>query len=973
MKTLPILGQAPREEPDPSRRPVWRSLEQLAETARVPQGEFPMGAAEPPPELSRRGFLQLVGASAALAGLQACHPPREKIVPYVNQPPEVTPGNPLHYATSFTLGGYATGLILAAREGRPVKVEGNPAHPASLGAAGALEQAVLLDLYDPARLEGIRRRGGAMAWRTFLAEIAKLAQGHEADGGARLRFLVGPDASPLLGDLRRRLQVRFPKARFHAYSALAEDSALEGSRIAFGRALDAHLHLDRAAVILSLDADFLSAPGESLRLSREYASRREPGERLSRLYVAETALTLTGANADHRFRLKPSEVASFARSVAALVGALPGGDPKASRQAKAVAEDLLRNRGRSVVAAGPRQPPAVHALAHAMNAALGNAGSTVTYSAPVLAEAAGPASLRELARDIDAGQVDTLVVTAWNPVYTAPAGLDFGAALAKVPNAIYLTLREDETSRRASWVVAASHPFETWGDGRSRDGTVSLQQPVIAPLRESVGPADLLAAFLEQGEKGAYQLLRAYWQGRSGPDFELQWERWLQQGVVPGTAEPAETPAVRGEAVAAAARALAPASGMELAFAVDSRVLDGRFAGNAWLQELPDPLTKITWDNAAYLSPATAQRLGLATGQLAKFSCRGRTVEAPVWVLPGHADDAATLPLGYGRTVESAAGKGVGFDAYRLRQADAPWFDSGLTVAPAAGKHAFATTQTHFSMEGRPLALDFTAAGWRKNGPAEVAEHRGTEATIQEPVDYSKQDYKWGMAIDLSRCTGCSACVIACQEENNIPVVGKEQVANGRVMHWLRVDRYYAGSPSEPEVISQPVACVHCEAAPCEYVCPVNATVHSDEGLNEMVYNRCVGTRYCSNNCPYKARRFNFFNYRPSVAPIEKMLFNPDVTIRSRGVMEKCTYCVQRIERVRIDARSKGEKIQSVQSACQQACPAEAIAFGNLNDPKAKVTRLHQDARRYDLLHELGTRPRTAYLVRIRNPNPDLA
>jgi molybdopterin-containing oxidoreductase family iron-sulfur binding subunit len=976
MRTLPILGQ---ERPaEPGDRPLWQSLEELYRTAPRPEGEFPPGADEPPSELGRRTFLQLLGAAAALAGLEACHPPREKILPYVRNPREGSPGKSLHYATALALDGYATGLLLTAIDGRPIKVEGNPAHSASLGASGALEQASLLDLYDPARLDGIRRRGAPLAWRTFLAEVAKLSQAHEADGGARLRFLLAPDASPLLADLRRRLQARFPRARFHFWSPLAEENAREGSRIAFGRPLDTRFHLADADVILSLDADFLCAPGESLRLAREFSRRREPGDRMSRLYVAEPALTITGACADHRFRMRAQDVARFALALAAQVGApgSPAPESPVSREARGVAEDLLRHRGRSAVIAGPRQPPAVHALAHAMNVALGNAGATVTTSAPVLGDAEpGMASLRDLADAIGAGKVDTLVVTAWNPVYTAPAEIDLGPLLAKVPNTLYQTLREDETARRSSWVIAAAHPFESWGDGRARDGTVSIVQPLIAPLRECVTPPDLLAAFLERGDRGTYQHLRDYWKGRAGADFDRSWDRWLQEGVVPGTAEPAQAPRLLADAVAAAARRLPrPTSGIEVAFTLDASMLDGRFAGNAWLQELPDPITKISWDNAALLSPATAARLGVGSGQMVALTYRGKTLTAPAFVAPGHADDSVTLPLGYGRSVEGPIGKGVGFDAYRLRHADAPWFDGGAALEPGAGRREFAISQGDFSMEGRPLAMDFSAEEWRKDqGGRELHELRRPVETLQEPVDYSKETYRWGMAIDLSKCIGCAACSIACQEENNVPVVGQEQVAKGRIMHWLRVDRYFSGSPADPQTISQPVACQHCEAAPCEYVCPVNATVHSDEGLNEMVYNRCVGTRYCSNNCPYKVRRFNFFEYRGSLAPTEKMLMNPDVTVRSRGVMEKCSYCVQRIERARIDARSHGGKIRSIQSACQQACPAEAIVFGNLADPASKVSQLHRDPRRYDLLHSLGTRPRTAYLARIRNPNPDLA
>jgi len=977
MKSLPVI-QDPATKALPGHRPLWQSVEEVARR----RGEFAAGAAEAPPELSRRSFLQILGASAAFAGLTACQPPRDKIVPYVQEPKEDRPGKRLHYATALSFEGYATGLVVAAAEGRPVKVEGNPAHPASLGASSAFDQAALLDLYDPGRAKGLWRKGQALGFRTFLSEVQKLSAAHEADGGARLSFLLAPDASPLLAEFRRRLQLRFPRATFRFWAPIADDHAQEGARLAFGRKLDLHARLERARVILALDSDFLATPGDSLRLTREFASRRQPGEEMSRLYVAEPAMTLTGAVADHRFRVGPAEVSPFASAVAAELGlgkrSAPAGSPLA-RAAKAVAADLSRNRGRSLVLVGPRQPASVHALAHALNSALGNAGETVVYTKPVLGDAApSSAAITDLARDVEAGRVDTLVVTAWNPVYAAPAATDLGALLARVPNAIYHSLREDETSKACSWRVAASHPFESWGDARGRDGTVSIVQPLIAPLYESVSTVDFLAAFLDEGDKGGLRHLQETWRARTGLDpatFDREWQRWLRQGIVAGTAE---SPVAAALAVPPAElTALDPPArpeGLEIAFAPDYSVWDGRFANNAWLQELPDPVTKVTWDNAAYLSAETARRLGVSEGQVVTLAVKGGSLSAPVKVMPGHADDCVTLPLGYGRADGGAVSKGVGVNAYRLRTTPGAWRVAGAAVTPGKGKHRFAVPQGHFAMEGRPLALDFASHEWAHGeGGGELEHLRGTPPTAQVPVDYSKPDYKWGMAVDLSRCTGCSACLVACQEENNIPVVGAEQVAKGRIMQWIRIDRYYSGPAADPQTISQPVMCQHCETAPCEYVCPVNATVHSDEGLNEMVYNRCVGTRYCSNNCPYKVRRFNFLNYRPEVAPVETLLMNPDVTVRSRGVMEKCTYCVQRIERARIEARVAGKKIEGLQSACQQACPAEAIVFGNLNDSGSKVARLHDDARRYDLLHELGTRPRTAYLARIRNPNPDLA
>jgi molybdopterin-containing oxidoreductase family iron-sulfur binding subunit len=573
-------------------------------------------------------------------------------------------------------------------------------------------------------------------------------------------------------------------------------------------------------------------------------------------------------------------------------------------------------------------------------------------------------------------------VTAFDPAYTAPADLDLEAALAKVPNLVYHAFRDDETSARASWIVAASHPFESWGDARALDGTVTILQPLLQPLFESISEVELLASFLAgEAEKGSYAIVQDHWRAQpvvargDAAAFDARWAEWLAKGVVPGT----ETAPVSAEAdLAAVARAVAavtpPSEGLEASFVEDEKVLDGRYAENAWLQELPHPLTKLTWDNAALMSPATAREVGTETGQRVELRLRGRKIDAPVLVAPGHADGVVTLALGYGRRVAGPVATGVGVDAGALRGADHPWFEGGLAVAKLAKRtHKLALTQEHFSMEGRPHALAYAAREWEARGKAFVEGRRGAVPTIHAPVDYEKQPHKWGMAIDLAKCVGCNACTIACQAENNIPVVGKTQVLRNREMHWLRVDRYYEGPPEDPQTIAQPMMCVHCETAPCEYVCPVNATVHSDEGLNEMVYNRCVGTRYCSNNCPYKVRRFNFLNYRKDDAPTQALLMNPDVTVRARGVMEKCTYCVQRIERARIDARVAGKKeLPEFTSACAQACPAQAIVFGDLQRQDSELARLHRDERRYDVLHELGTRPRTAYLVRIRNPNPAL-
>jgi MoCo/4Fe-4S cofactor protein with predicted Tat translocation signal len=998
-----------------SRSRFWRSLEEKAaqestdpraatQLARAAEQEFPPGASELE-GVSRRNFMQLLGTSMAVTGV-ACYRPNQKIVPYVRRPPEVTPGNPLHFASAYSLEGYGMGLIVESHGGRPTKVEGNPDHPDSLGATGLYEQALTLGLYDNDRAKSMRHEGKGIAWRQLLAQVAELEERHKADGGAKLRFLVEPHGSPLLADQRARILQKFPKAKFVTYSSVSGDGAVEGATLAFGRPLEARHDLAAAKIIVAFDADFLHDGAEQNRLARQFGAAREPGPEMNRLYVAEPCPTPTGIMADHRLRVRGRDILGVVQALVAQLAKDPSGAGLAplaqagagqgdARWIAAVAKDLLANRGRSVVIAGRRQPAAVHALVAAVNAALGNLGKTVAFwSAKTPDAQVGASALHALVEEIAGGLVETLVITAENPIYSAPVDYKLDRLLPRVPNVIYLGLYEDETAPLAKTFVHKAHVLEAWGDAQALDGTVSLVQPLIAPLWMAHTEPELLAAFLGEGDKGGHTLLKEFWQRRAVAEgratalaFDSTWETWLGKGVIEKTAgQPENVASVDGSALAGKLGAVASpakAAGLEIAFTVDPKVFDGRFANNAWLQELPHPLTKMTWDNAVLVSRATAAELGVESGDVVELSIGDRKVEGPIYVQPGHADGALTVSLGYGRSVGTIA-QGIGFHAGALRTSAAPWFEGGVNVNKTGKRHVFGVTQVHWSMEGRDPVIATTLANVLDKHSKfhhEVEHQREALPTIHEPVDYSKQAYKWAMAIDLNKCTGCGVCIVACQSENNIPVVGRENVRIGREMQWIRLDLYYAdreggadGDADNPEMLPQPVACVHCETAPCEYVCPVNATVHSDEGLNEMVYNRCIGTRYCSNNCPYKARRFNFLDYRPEVAPVEKMVNNPDVTVRSRGIMEKCTYCVQRIERARIDSRVEGRTIADgeIQTACQQSCPTGAIEFGSLNDPASKVSKAHNDERRYNLLHELSTRPRTAYLARVRNPNPEL-
>jgi molybdopterin-containing oxidoreductase family iron-sulfur binding subunit len=967
-------------------RAYWRSLEELAETPEFHAflaREFPRQAAPLDGALDRRGFLKLMSASLALAGLGACtRQPAETIMPYATAPEDLVPGEPLFYATAMPLAGGATGVLVESHMGRPTKIEGNPLHPASLGATDAFAQASILTLYDPDRSQVATSAGEIRPWSAFLDALRTAVAGERRTGGAGFRLLTEVVTSPTLAAQIRAVLAEFPEARWHQYEPAARDGAYAGARMAFGRPVDTHYDLARADVVVALDADLLGAGPARLRHTRDFSRRRRPDDGpMSRLYVAECSPSITGGVADHRLPLRAHEIEQLAWSLAQALD--PGVQAPATLAGhdawvRAVAADLTAHRGRSLVVAGDEQPAAVHALAHAMNAALDNVGATVVYSAPIAAEpTAAIASLAALVADMDAERVDLLLILGGNPVVTAPADLGFAERLAKVDLRVHLGLYDDETSRLCHWHLPETHYLEAWSDTRAADGTVTIMQPLIAPLYEGRSAHEVLSSVSDETPRSGYDVVRAYWQGhRSGGDFERFWRRALHDGVVPDSAEPAVPVDLQFTWAAAARAALRePAGdGLEIQFRLDPSVFDGRFANNGWLQELPRPLTKLTWDNAALVSPRTAERLGVGNEDVVELIVGGRKVSGPVWILPGQADGVVTVHLGYGRTRAGRIAAGAGFDAFTLRTVAAPWGGPGLDVRPTGTRHPLACTQHHHGMEGRHLVREATLAEYRAHPhfAHDGAHEPGPDMTLYPPHPY--EGYAWGMAIDLATCTGCNACVVACQAENNIPVVGKEQVALGREMQWLRIDRYYEGEIDTPTIHHQPVPCMHCENAPCELVCPVNATVHGDEGLNEMIYNRCVGTRYCSNNCPYKVRRFNFYLYSDWTTESLKLGANPDVTVRSRGVMEKCTYCVQRINRGRIQAKNEDRTLRDgeVVPACQQVCPAEAIAFGDVNDPASKVATLKQHQRNYALLAELNTRPRTTYLAGVRNPNPAL-
>ena len=980
----------------------WRSLEELAgseEFQEMLHREFPKGASEWLDSFSRRGFLQTMGASLALAGLTGCtRMPVTEIVPYVKQPENVIPGKPKYYATAFTLGGYASPVLVESHMFRPTKIEGNPEHPASLGGTDIYAQASILDLYDPDRAQNITYMGDVRSWSAFMDAVKGPMNVQQSMAGSGVRILTQGVSSPTLAAQIKDYLASHPQAKWHVWEPINRDNVHEGAKMAFGEVVETRYDLSKADVIVSLDADFLYAgfPG-STRYIRDFAARRNPDGNMNRLYAIESTPTSTGMKADHRLPVLASDVAAYGQTIASLVGVKVGeiGPPGESAFLKAAAADLMKNRGSCVVIVGDHQPPVVHAMAHAINDALGNVGKTVFYGDPVDANPVNSdESLHSLTEDIRAGKVDLLLILGGNPAYDAPAELEFASALKSnaVNLKVYLGSHRNETAELCQWHVPEAHYLESWSDARAYDGTVSIIQPLIEPLYNGKSAHEIITILAGQPGLTGHDLVQQNWQKQhAGADFDAFWRKSLHDGWVADTTFVSKQVRVdlsrlHLSEIPTLNDTVREKNVYELNFRRDPSIYDGRFANNGWLQELPKPLTKLTWDNPVMIGPAMAERMKLNFKDVVELEFNGKKAKGPIWIQAGHPDNSVTVFLGYGRSKAGRIGTGTGFDVYPMRPSENPWFGTGVKLTPTGETYNLASTQGYQTMETpngseRPLVQERSLEEYKKEPNFAKEGEPPKELTLYKPEEfpYNKETYAWGMSIDLNKCVGCNNCIVACQSENNIAVVGQEQTLKGRHMHWIRVDAYYNGPRENPKGFFQPVPCMQCENAPCELVCPVQATLHSSEGLNDMVYNRCVGTRYCSNNCPYKVRRFNFLLFQDWETPQFKLMRNPDVTIRSRGVMEKCTYCVQRINERRIDTETasvrEGKDIRigdELQTACQQSCPANAIVFGNLNDPNSLVNKWKAQTRNYSLMGELNTRPRTTYLAEVRNPNPEL-
>ena len=1041
------MNPAPTNSNSASGRRYWRSLDELADTPEFKDWlhrEFPQNASELEDGQSRRQFLKLMSASFALAGVATlgagCRKPEEHLEPYGKQPENYVYGEPQYFATAMPTRTGAIPLVVKSCEGRPVKLEGNTLFPGGNGGTDRYAQASILDLYDPDRARAFKRDGKAVSREEALKFLGELSQKFSANQGEGLAFLAESSISPSRARLQKILANKFPKSQWFTHDAIDSGIHQRAATQAFGQPVKPRFHFDKARVILSLDSDFLGGEDDAHNHIRKFAAGRKTGESMSRLYVLESLFTLTGANADHRLRLPASQVGKVA---AEMLTQLKGGGASTLGWVRECANDLKAAGGLALVVAGQRQPMEVHLLAYALNAALGAIGNTVT-----LLPATTPAGAA--IEGLDASAADTLVVLGGNPVYN----LNW---TPKQKTVVRLGYYEDETANKAGWNFPATHYLESWGDAAASDGTLVAIQPLVQPLFGGLTELELLARLAGESQTNPFEIVRATFGGA-----DEDWKRFLFNGFKADSAPQTVVLSLTAAVPEATAGGPLTKDRLEVIFFRDAKVDDGRYANNGWMQELPDPITKMTWDNAVLLSRKTASELGVQNGDLVEIALNGRSVTGPIWVQPGMADYSLGLALGYGRDQAGRVGTGIGFNAYKLFSGK--YIETGATVKKTGQTHVLACTQHHWSMEGRPAVrefnLDQVALDLKESGAEEakdsVAEEkfRGVEPPVvrslyPNPLDEAKKTalHQWGMTIDLSACVGCGTCIVACQSENNIPIVGKDQVLRGREMHWMRVDRYFTTDPKrkhnpspfdlnsdanqtderqqfqewidEVQAVNQPMLCQQCEAAPCENVCPVAATVHDQEGLNVMAYNRCIGTRYCSNNCPYKVRRFNFLDYnkRP-LSELKGTLYsttlthktdgewdvfrwlrdpnsgmrtedewdliklskNPDVTVRMRGVMEKCTYCTQRIEQAKIGQKAKAGGSGDVRlteaagnipkTACQQACPAGAIVFGDVSVAGSSVSKQKLSPLNYSVLGDLLTKPRTTYLARVRNPNP---
>ena len=1001
----------------------WKSLNQLAqnkEYKKFEEREFPENATELTDQVSRRSFLRVMGASIALAGFASCRKPVQKILPYSRQPEDMIIGEPLFYATGMPFQDTLTGLLITNNEGRPTKIEGNQDHPASLGRTSIYNQASVLGMYDPDRSRSPVFNGQNVPKEDFITFAAE----HFEDQNRRILFIDEATSSPTYHRLKQQILDQYPNAEWVTFEPFSENNRIEGTQIAFGQRLRTVNHYDRADLVIALDDDFMSPYGHinsvenSLKLTekRQVDSVDDP---MSRIYAVENSFTNTGSYADHRLRLKTSEIAPFTYALAArLSEEIPGLEPfnnvtnsfSTHEWVQKLAEELLANRGNSIVSVGSEHSAELHAAVSAINLALENVGTTVTHHIlPYRENRDEHQAFIDAINELQAGVFDTVVLVGTNVAYTAPSDLNLEDAMGNADTKIHLSDYVDETSRLCDWHVNRAHYLEYWGDGLAYSGERSIIQPQIQPLFDGVSEIELLGILLSGEEASGYDLVQETWQEFITTDFDRQWEQILHDGILPETGFESVSVALAGNFASNIEPALSAeaVSGIEIAIKPDARVFDGRFSNNSWLQELPEPMTKITWDNVAQMSPATAEQLGIPPERsfrnndvpTVRIAAGNETIEIAAWIVPGHADNSITLTTGYGRSGLGRVADGVGVDTYPLRTSESMIYQPANVEATGAS-YEIACVQDHHSLEGRDMIRTATLQEYRENPDFASFENThgfevpGMKEALAKgdergPISLFNEQYgpdhqpQWGMTIDLNSCFGCGVCTIACQAENNIPVIGKREVGRRRIMHWIRTDRYYEGDSENPKAYHQPVPCMHCELAPCEQVCPVSATTHSEDGINQMTYNRCIGTRYCSNNCPFKVRRFNFFNYTKEYLTtgddpeIIQMAMNPEVTIRFRGVMEKCTYCVQRVNREKIKSKiatgSRKPEDGVVKTACQQACPANAISFGDLTDANSEVSKKKRNNRNYVMLEEMNVRPRTSYLAKLTNKNPELA